>query len=265
MPSDIARGVAALVFLLALAPRAEAQVSVRGSAVHEYAAAPGEVLSGVVEVTSASATAQTARVYLTDYTFDAAGRTHFDAPRSQPRSSAGWVTLGTTRVTVPAGGSVPVHYTVRVPADGALVGTYWCLIMLEADPGERAATGETAGLQTSLRYGVQVAASIGRTGRRTAEISTPRVVAGRAGGRAVEFVLRNAGERAYRPAVSLQLFDSLGAARGVFRESRGLLYPGTSLRQRFELAGVARGSYRAVILADAGDGQVFGADVALEP
>ena len=45
---------------------------------------------------------------------------------------------------------------------------------------------------------------------------------------------------------------------------RGLLYPGTSLRQEFRLGTLAAGTYKALVVVDTGGDQVFGGQFTLQ-
>jgi hypothetical protein len=259
---------------LAGAPAAGAQLSVVGQTVQERAAAPGRSYTGTVLVSNASREPQTARLYLTDYWFDAAGETRYDAPGTLARSSAAWVALDAGQVRVAPGATVPVRYTVRVPAGAPLAGTYWSMLMIESATPAPAAGGGVA-FGTAVRYGVQLVSHV--DGAReaaadtaaaappaapSAEISAPRVVSGEHGARVLTFDLRHTGTRGYRPTLSVELVDESGRSHGTLRQTRGLLYPGTSLRQRFVLDGVPAGRYTAVVVADTGD-EVYAVQVAV--
>ena len=53
------------------------------------------------------------------------------------------------------------------------------------------------------------------------------------------------------------MYDANGALRAKAKQSRGLLYPGTSLRQHFDLGALPAGTYKAVVFADTGEDSVF--------
>jgi hypothetical protein len=74
---------------------------------------------------------------------------------------------------------------------------------------------------------------------------------------ALDMVVENAGERAYRPLLWVELYDAAGTLRARTEQQRGLLYPGCSLRQRFTFAKLPAGEYKAVIFADTGDETVL--------
>lgn len=256
------------VLLFGATSELPAQVAVIGSATHERQAVPGETYEGTIVVENTTAVPQVARVYQTDYRFFADGRTMFDAPGSTGRSSAPWLTVAPGAVTLPAGATVRLHYRVAVPhqATDSLHGTYWSVIMVEGagQAGQDGATRQPAvALGTTVRHAVQVVTHIGGTGAPRVGFTAPTVTTEADSGRSLQVDLSNDGDRAHRLEVVLELFTENGAPVGTVRSTRGLLYPGTSLRQRFALDSLPAGTYRALVVADAGADAVFGAQYTL--
>lgn len=254
----------ALVLLLVLharVPLARAQLAVLGNTLQERVVAPGETYSGTILVVNSGRESATAKLYQTDYLFFADGTSRFDDPGTVRRSNARWVSLGTTLVNVPPGETVPIPFSVQVPAGDSLSGSYWSVVMVEAlpdRPAPRARVG-SVGLIPVVRYGIQIVDHVGGSGARRAEFADPRVSAGEAGAE-LAFQILNPGERAYHVDVRVQLFDEQGAIAGSYRKERGILYPGSSLLERVPIPALPPGRYQAVVLADTGEDQVFGAE-----
>lgn len=258
--------------LAALPGEILAQIAITHPTTLERQARAGEVYSGTIVVRNTTAQPQEAKVYQTDYEFFADGRTLFEEPGTVPRSNAAWITFAPSRLSLLPGENAEVSYTVSVPEDAGsgLVGSYWSVIMVEAVP--RSAPESSAGtpgekirmgVRTLLRFAVQVVTHVA-TGERRAEFEGTRVVATSDGGRVLEFDVVNTGELGYRLAISLELYDAEGAPAGKFEQKRGLLYPGTSLRQRFSLGEISPGTYTALVVADTGTEDVFGAQYTLK-
>jgi hypothetical protein len=255
-----------LAAIAAAGPKAKAQVSVLSSTVEEHIGTPGETYTARIEIANSSRTAQVVRLYQTDYTFAADGTSNFDQPGSLARSNAAWISLQSEQVTVPAAGSITVPYTVAIPKADSLRGTYWSAIMVEPVAHPTPTSSDSAnkprvGLGTVIRYAVQVATHVGTSGARTVRFDAIDAKQGpdstAANKSMLELSVINAGERAYRPALWIELYDSKGALRAKAKQSRGLLYPGCSLRQRFDLGAVPPGTYKAVIFADTGEETVY--------
>ena len=252
---------AALPVLLALALEgASAQIAVVGSTVEERIAAPGESYVGTVVVRNPTTEDQPVRIYQTDYLFFADGTSHFRDPATTARSNAGWITPTVRSLLVPPQSEMTVTYTVKVPVADSLTGTYWSVIMVEGAPNEanRSSGGRPqVGVGSVMRYAVQVATHLQATGSRKVGFTNSKFLTNPDSTQSFELDVMNAGERAYRPALWIEVYDAEGVLRANARQERGLLYPGTSLRQLFALGKLPPGTYRAMVFADSGEDAVF--------
>jgi hypothetical protein len=261
--SAIRTSIALAVAAAAAAPRLAAQVAVLSSTVEEHTAAPGDSYSARIVVSNPGTTPEVVRLYQTDYLFASDGTSHFDEPGKIPRSNAGWISLQSTQVTIPPGTTANIPYTVTVPRADSLRGSYWSTVMVEGAVRPPQTTGAEAGhkaqvgIGTAVRYAIQVATHIGSSGTRSVQFVGTAAQRAADGGSAVVLDVHDVGERAYRPTLWIEVYDSLGALRGKARQSRGLLYPGTSLRQTFDLGKLPPGTYKAVIFADTGEDSVY--------
>ena len=247
--------------LLSAAP-ASAQVSVVSSTLEERAAAPGEQYTGTIRVRNTGASPQQAAVSSSDYRFLADGRTFYEQPGTVARSNAAWVRFSPSRLTLAPGEEATVAYTVTVPAQAALRGSYWSVLMVETvDDAPAAVRAGRVGIAPAIRYAVQLATHVGQAERRIA-LDGARLTA-EGGVKAFEVNVSNTGEQADRLELRVDLFDAEGAPAGRLSSTRGLVYPGTSIHQRFDLASLAPGTYRALLVVDTGSDDVFGAEYTL--
>jgi hypothetical protein len=257
----IPRFVHAFAVALALfAPVAShAQIAVLSSTVEEKTAAPGEKYSGAIIVSNQSAQPQIARIYQTDYRFASDGTAHYDDPGSSRRSNAAWITPQASRIMVPANSQVSVPYAVTVPQGDSLKGTYWSMIMVEGMPAEPGAASDkpAVAIGSVMRYAVQLATHIRTTGTRTVEFASPAASKLATGTAALDIDMTDTGERGFRPTLWVEVYDAQGTLRAKAKQTRGLLYPGTSLHQHFDLGTLPSGAYKAVIFADTGEDAVF--------
>lgn len=250
----------AVAALAALSTPLGAQVSVLSNTLEERAAAPGERYSGTVRVRNTSSQPQVARIYQTDYRFLADGRTFFEQPGTVPRSNAAWVQFNPSQLTLAPGEEAAVAYQVAVPA--GVRGSYWSVLMVETAQPEPVRTAQRGvAITPGIRYAVQLATHVGQAERRIA-LEGARLT-GQAGSRVLEVDISNTGEQADRLELRVDLFDADGAPAGRLSSSRGLVYPGTSLHQRFELPALPAGTYRALLVVDTGSDDVFGAEYTL--
>jgi hypothetical protein len=239
---------------------ARAQIAVVGSTVEERVAAAGESYVGTVVVRNLTQQDQPVRIYQTDYLFFADGTSHFNDPGTTARSNASWITPTVRSLLVPPQSEMTVTYTVKVPASDSLKGTYWSAIMVEGAPNEanRSSGGRPqVGVGSVMRYAVQVATHIQASGSRKVTFANSKFLTNPDSTQSFELDVLNAGDRGYRPALWIEVYDAEGALKANARQERGLLYPGTSLRQVFALGRLAPGTYRAIVFADSGEDAVF--------
>ena len=254
---------------MVLPGKALAQIAVVGSTVEERVSAPGETYLGTIVVRNPTSQDQPVRIYQSDYLFYADGTSHFLEAGTTKHSNAKWITPTVRSLLVPPMSEMTVSYTVRIPATDSLVGTYWSTIMVEGAPSEagRSSGGRPqVGLGVVVRYAVQIATHIQATGSRKVAFADAKFLTDSASGQhSLELEVQNAGERAYRPAIWIEVYDEQGALKANARQERGLLYPGTSLKQVFQLGKLPSGTYRAVVFADSGEDSVFASQFTLKP
>jgi hypothetical protein len=253
--------LAALASCLSTAPL-HAQIAVLSSTVEEKIAVPGEKYTGIIIVANPGNQPQMARIYQTDYRFASDGTAHYDDPGSSPRSNASWITPQATRIVVPANSQVAVPYSVMVPAGDSLRGTYWSLVMVEGTPSVPPAPASVTAkpavaVGAVMRYAIQLATHIQNSGTRTVQFNSPSAAKSATGGAALDVDMVDSGERGFRPTLWVEVYDAQGTLRAKAKQSRGLLYPGTSLHQHFDLGALPSGTYKAVIFADTGEDSVF--------
>lgn len=244
---------------------AQAQIAVLGSSIQERVAAPGSVYEGSFAVRNDSPVPQEVRISLTDYRFDAGGRTEFAPGGTSARSNARWIQLGAQVVIVAPGQTSVIPYKVQVPSQGTdAAGSYWSVAMIEgpALPKRGASTGSVQ-VQAVMRQAIQLVTHIGETGAAGISFSNVRIVADSAGSKLV-FDTENTGTRARRLALSVEVYSQGGKLVGRFSNTRGLVYPGCSVRQAFAIGAVEKGEYLAFIVADAGKDDLFAGNFVLK-
>lgn len=248
-----------------------AGVIVVGNLARQVVIKPGESFDGVILLKNTDARPAEARVSQTDYLCYADGRNDYAAAGSSPRSNAQWITVSPTRVKLQPGETLPVRYKGRAPDDARLRGTYWSMIMIEPTTVPMAVPQGhgpevVMGLQTIIRFGVQIVTNVGHEGTRTLRVLDKCMVK-TGGDRALQLDIGNNGERLLIPAIGVELFDGNGASIGRFDGGRPRIYPACSARAKINLNDVPPGKYTAMVLLDSGDEQVMGAqyELAIEP
>lgn len=249
----------------------QGQVSVIGELSQDRDALPGSSYNGSILIKNDTDEPQEAKVYQTDYLFFADGTNKYGEPGSHARSNAKWVTFSPAFVSLPPQASLTVNYTVTVPdkSQGDIAGSYWSMLMVEGIPkGSAESSGARhkkaeMGIMQTIRYGIQVATHITGTGTRAIEFKGPKVTKSEQGKRMFQVDIENTGNLGIRPDVYLELFDQQGISQGKFPGVKYRIYPGTSVRESIDLSSVKPGTYKALIVVDAGAEDIFGAQYTL--
>jgi len=255
--------------LVALVGPAVAGVTVIGGLTRQVTLQPGGSAEGRILLYNNGDQPQEVKVYQTDYLFYADGKNVYGEPGSVARSSAPWITLFPQQVTVPAGGNDSVSYVIRVPQDEKLRGTYWSMVMVEPiapetlEPPKPEEGKIKIGIRTVMRYAVQIVVNIGDTGERKLRFADRQILM-QEGKRLLQLDIENVGERWLVPLLWVELYDPQGKSVGRFEGGRLRTYPGCSVRFRIDLHEVPAGQYKALVVADCGGDDVFGAQYDLE-
>jgi hypothetical protein len=262
-------GILLAGFFTVVAAPAGAQVSIIGDLSQDHDAVPGESYSGSILVKNDSNEPQEAKLYQTDYLFFFDGTNNYAEPGSTPRSNARWVSFSPSFLILPPQGSVVVNYTVAVPkvlSGKEPAGSYWSMLMVEGISKEspesslpKANKKAEMGVRQTLRYGIQIATHISGTGTKSIKFVQAKLVKGNQGETLLQVDLEDNGTLGFRPEVYVELFDGKGVSKGKFPGHRYRLYPGTSVRQMIELNGIPPGTYKALVVVDAGGEDVYGA------
>ena len=260
--------------LLLCAERTFSQVSVIGELSQDREARPGESYNGSILVKNDSDEPQEAKVYQTDYLFFSDGTNNYAEPGSTPRSNARWVSYSPSLLLIPPQATVTVNYSVAVPdttGGKTLTGSYWSMLMVEGIAKESPESSVRAksknpemGVRQTLRYGIQIATHIAGSGTRSIKFVSAKLVRGSRGETSLQVDLEDDGTLGFRPDVYVELFDGKGVSKGKFPGHRYRMYPGTSVRQMIELSGIAKGTYKALVVVDAGGDDVYGAQYTLD-
>lgn len=267
--NDICLALSVCLLLFAPGPAIGGGIVVESDLTSEFTLKPGDATEGQIVVRNNSDTPQQVSVSQVDYSFQADGSTLYADPGSLARSNCEWITVAPKRLSVPANSKAVVYFTIQVPRDETLRGTYWSVLMVEPIAQDsleppRPEQGKIAiGLRTIMRYAVQVVTSIGSTGSREIKIPRKQLLADNTG-YTLQLDIENTGERWLRPYLRVELYDAQGSLAGRVDGERMRVYPGCSVRNHAKLGTVKPGKYTALVLLDNRDESVWAAQYELD-
>lgn len=248
---------------------AVAGVSVTSGLTYERMAESGNAYQGAIQLQNTGEGPQEVKIYQTDYLFFCDGRNIYGDPGKDPRSNADWITFSPRRLIVPPRSKTMVNYTVQVPDDQGLTGTYWSMLMIE---GISAASPEASGkkrdeinvgISQVMRYGLQMITQIGDTGTTQLKFVRTKVLK-KDEKRILQIDMENIGEKWLRPDLWAELYNDKGISTGKLPGKKSRIYPGTSARFMIDLSRVPPGTYKALVVADCGGDDLFGTSYTLK-
>lgn len=245
-------------------------IDILGELTQRMSIAIGAAGQGQILLQNNTEKPEVVRIYQTDYLFYADGRTLYDKPGTNARSNAKWITLTPDQIMVPAKGNATINYTIKVPDDKSLHGSYWSMIMVEPIP-EASLTPPKGteknpvayGVTTIIRYGIQIICDVGAPERGMIRFANKRLISDK-NQRVFQIDIENTGSKLLAPLVWTELYGNSGTSVGRFEAGRAKVYPGCSARFVIDLSKVPPGTYKAIVVADNGDEDVFGAQYTLD-
>ena len=259
-----------ILFLFLCTDASHAGLLVLGELTREMVVQPGQKLEGTIVLKNTGSKPLEVNIKKNDYLFFADGRSIYGEPGSTPRSNAKWLSVTPTRLIIPPQNTMSVYYSVQVPKDNTLKGTYWSMLMVEpTSAGLPQIVGDeknkvALGIRTGIRYGIQIVTHIGDTGQKNLRIIDRKLIKDKDGASVLQLDMENTGERWLRPWVRAELYDQSGHLVKKLECGRVRIYPGTSVRSRIAFQGIPRGKYKVLVIIDDGDGYVWGAQYTLQ-
>jgi hypothetical protein len=253
-----------LLFFVLQVDLCVAGVSVIGKLTREMVLQPGEKFEGKIILKNTGETSHKVNVYQSDYLFYADGSNIYGEPGRSPRSNASWLSFSPKRITIPPNETASLYYALKVPKNFDMTGTYWSMIMIEpaSETGPENIEDKDGkvkvGIQTRVRYGIQIVTNIGDTGARRVNFLDKKLIS-QEGKRILQMDIENTGERWLSPAVWVELYDPHGNKIARFESDKKRIYPDCSVRHRMDLTEIPEGDYKALVVVDNGDEYVFGA------
>ncbi|MHC4637921.1 MAG: hypothetical protein ACYTBV_10525, partial [Planctomycetota bacterium] len=257
--------ITALVLCVLVPSVAEGGVSVMGGLTHQKDVQPGSTYSGQIILKNSSSQPQEVKIYQTDYTFCYDGSNKYGKPGEMDRSNANWITFNPHRVVISPNDVTTVSYTVAVPNEPNLIGTYWSMIMVEgiANTSPESSLLDNRkthlGIRQVVRYGVQMITHIDDTGERQLKFLDTKLLR-KQHKRILHVDIENTGQRWLRPVLWVEIYDENGNHIGKFEGQKKRIFPKTSVRYKVDLTDVPNGQYKALVIADGGGDYIFGAN-----
>lgn len=247
------------IFILTLLFAKIYALSVTSGLTQEYTATPGERIEGSISLSNSNNGPARVRTNHNDYLFNHEGRNSFPEAGSQERSNAKWITWHSPQTFDIGPKSVSkLKFTVDIPKDPKLCGTYWSILFVEEEGITPTAPKDRhVAVTTKVRYGVQVITHIDESGEADLKIISQEITE-KEGEKLLKIGVENVGTRSTRPEGALTLFDKKGTKLKQITGNRANIFPGCSHSFYFDLEEVQKGEYQSLIVFEGKSDDIFG-------
>lgn len=220
---------------------------------------PGEVIPMKLTLGNELDDNQKYTLTLVDYSFNAQGENFFPAPGTQARSSGKWIEFTNDQVIIPPRQDLDIFYTIRIPNDPSLKGSYWSVILIEPEriiAGKPASEKNEMQINIKIRYAYQIVVNIG-AGIAKLKVLDKKVVFENEK-KKLNLDIANNGEIFLNPKLLLKIFDQKGVEIKKLESAEQKIYPDTSIRYILDVNDVPSKKYTAIMLLDNRDENLFG-------
>lgn len=243
-------------------------ISISGGLIREVSQTPGSKTVGKIMLTNGSAEPQTIKIYQTEYLHNADGQCDFGQKGINKKSNLEWITFFPQQITLPAKQAGYIDYTIDVPKDADLSGTYWSVLMIEPvtiteEPRLKNKGKLSIGVKTILRYAIQIITNFEKGSDKSLKFIEKHLEV-KENEKTFQIDLENTGNRLVKATVWMDLFDEKGVSLGRFDAGNSRIFPACSSRFKADLSSLPQGGYTALLIADIGNDKVFGAKYKLK-
>lgn len=212
---------------------------------------PGESYHGVIAVKNWTQKTSVLTIHQTDYLFLADGKIKYEKPGTLERSNASWVSINPKQVNVLPQTTEKIHYSINVPLDRSLVGTYWSMLRIEEAIGSSIGVeGDSSSFQETapVKYtDIEIITNVGETGSGSLKLLQKDLLKD-ASKTVLQVNIENVGDRLLKPVLWAELYDQKGHYISRIEGERVRVYPGSSRTCPIDLSDVGVGSYKALVI-----------------
>ncbi len=222
-----------------------------------FGAKPGDQMKSPIVLSNPTDKTEEVKIYCMDYSFSAGGSFSFNPPGYSSKSCCPWITLPQTHLTLPPKTGAEMKFSLSVPNDMSLEGTYWGIIFVEPVVAPLSEGKVYQTIQSVVRYGIQVIVEIGTSGTYSVKVLKHEIFKN-GEKKLLQFDVENQGSRFVQLNPSLDIFTKEGGKIEELKATKLLVLPACSVRFSFDVSQVEPGDYEGFLLLDHSEEAIFG-------
>lgn len=230
---------------------------------HVHKSSSGEIISGVIKLKNISNEEQRIVIYFNDMVQECGKETVLTTQFSHERSIAKWFSTNINERILSANEEYELMYTINVPEEASLSGTYWGVVMIEVEkPIKEDQLEHGVKLESKVRYGIQILANINEP--TPSEIDFYNVAIVDDGiSRTINVDVQNIGSFFVQPNIILEVFNEKGERNKREEVQFKKIYPHSCKSYSIDISDLLKGRYTATLVADYGQ-EIYAIDLEFE-
>ena len=230
---------------------------------HVHESASGQLITGVISLKNTDATEQRVIIYFNDLFQECGKETVLTADFSHKNSIKNWLSTNVNEHVFKANEEYELIYTINVPNDVEIDGSYWGVLMVEIEkPIKEDELEFGVKLESKVRYGIQIIADINE--RTPSELEFYDIkIEEPDGNKLINVDLKNLGNYYVEPTLMLEVFNANGEQAKKVEVKFKKVYPNSCKAFSLDISGLPKGAYTAVLIADYGK-NIYSIDLEFE-
>ena len=232
---------------------------------HTHKSNSGGVISGVIKLKNTKDTEQRVLLYFNDLFQKCGEETLLTNEITHDNSIQKWLSTEINEYVLKGKEEYELVYTVNVPDDSSLNGSYWGVLMIEVEePIKEDELDYSVKLQSKVRYGIQIITDINE--KTSPELDFYNVEIDRDKNEVPRSILveaQNLGIFYVEPTIVLEVFNEDGEQKKKIEVKFKKIYPEYCKVFQLDISDLPKGKYTGVIVADYGE-DMYAIDVEFE-
>lgn len=252
-----------LLFLFLSFYVSNANVVILNGLTHVHQSSSGQLITGVIRLKNTSGTEQRVIIYFNDLFQECGKETVLTADSTHNNSIKNWLSTNVNEHVFQANEEYELIYTINVPNDVAIDGSFWGVLMVEIEkPIKEDELQYGVKLESKVRYGIQIIADINK--RTPSELEFYDIkIEEPDGNKIIQIDLKNLGTYYVQPTLILEVFNTNGEQVKKVEVKFKKVYPNSCKGFTMDISGLPKGAYTAVLVADYGE-NIYSIDLEFE-
>ncbi|MEP5254404.1 MAG: hypothetical protein ABJQ39_05030 [Winogradskyella arenosi] len=243
-----------IIFLLLCVSSIHANVVIINGLTHSYSGVSGQIFYGEVLLANTSSEEQRITFSLSEALYSCESGRVFSEGIAHQNSSTAWFKSSVMDKTLAAKERYVFKYSISVPNDDALKGSFWTTLMINVEKPIREEVVNDIGLDTKIRYAIRLLTDVNFSDEVNIDFKDISLKSkGNGAEKQLDINIYNENIFIENVKLALELYDANGNLVLEVPTKRLKVFPNVCRVYSIDLEGLPIGEYQCVIVADSRD------------